>query len=141
MPVPKSSASPATPHRKTRAAHATELAEDYVEAIAEIEQAAGVCRAVDLAKRFAVSAVTVNRTIGRLQRDGFVETEPYAPVSLTTKGRRVAAASKERHDIVYRFLLSIGVSTATAAIDAEGIEHHVSPETLDKFRESIAKTS
>lgn len=121
------------PHRRTRDDHATELAEDYVEAIAEIEEQNKVCRAVDLATQFAVSHVTVNRTIGRLQRDGYVDTEPYGPVTLTAKGRRVAAASKKRHDIVYRFLIAIGVSEKNAAIDAEGIEHHVSPETLKKF--------
>lgn len=125
----------ATPHRRTRAAHATELAEDYVEAIAEVEEEAGSCRAVDLANRFAVSHVTINRTIGRLKRDGYVKTEPYGPITLTAKGRRVAVASKRRHEIVYQFLISIGVSEKTAAIDAEGIEHHVSPETLKKFEE------
>ncbi len=50
-------------HRKTRADHASEVAEDYVEAIADIAAARGVCRAVDLATRFGVSSVTVNRTI------------------------------------------------------------------------------
>lgn len=127
--------SPATPHRRTRADHATELAEDYVEAIAEIEAETGSCRAVDLATRFAVSHVTVNRTVGRLQRDGYVETEPYGPITLTEKGRDVAAASRARHEIVYRFLRSIGVSERTAVVDAEGIEHHVSPETLERFSE------
>lgn len=125
----------AAPHRRTREDHATELAEDYVEAIAEIEQENGVCRAVDLATRFAVSHVTVNRTVGRLQRDGYVETEPYGPVTLTDSGVKLAQDSKERHDIVYKFLISIGVSEKTAAIDAEGIEHHVSPETLKKLKQ------
>lgn len=125
----------AAPHRRTREDHATELAEDYVEAIAEIEAKNGVCRAVDLATRFAVSHVTVNRTVGRLQRDGYVETEPYGPITLTKTGFKLAQASKERHEVVFQFLISIGVSEKTAAIDAEGIEHHVSPETLKKFRE------
>lgn len=133
--MPSRKAALATPHRRTRADHATELAEDYVEAIAEIEEANGVCRAVDLARQFAVSNVTVNRTIGRLHRDGYVETEPYGPVTLTAKGREVAAASKRRHEIVFKFLVSLGISERTAAIDAEGIEHHVSPETLKKFEE------
>jgi len=121
-------------HRKTRADHASELAEDYVEAIADISQSKGVCRVVDLATRFGVSAVTVNRTVARLVRDGYASTQPYAPIELTDTGTRLAKQSKKRHEIVYEFLISIGVSEATAAVDAEGIEHHVSPETLRKFQ-------
>ena len=117
-------------HSRTRSDHATELAEDYVEAIAEVVEAQGTCRAVDLVQQFQVSPVTVNRTIGRLQRDGFVETEPYGPINLTPAGKTLAAASKDRHEIVLEFLMALGVSEATAAADSEGIEHHVSAETL-----------
>ena len=64
-----------------------------------------------------------------------MRTEPYKPIELTAKGRRMARACKERHNIVYRFLLAIGLDEKTAAIDSEGIEHHVSPKTLARFRE------
>lgn len=121
-------------HSRIRSDHATEVTEDYVEAIADIVAATGSCRSVDLAKQFAVSHVTVNRTIGRLVRDGFVITEPYGPIELTNKGKRLARASRERHDVVFRFLLAIGVSETTAATDSEGIEHHVSAETLKAMR-------
>ncbi|MEO2018408.1 MAG: manganese-binding transcriptional regulator MntR [Fuerstiella sp.] len=124
-------------HRRTRQDHATELAEDYVEAIAAIVDSQGQCRAVDLARQFEVSHVTVNRTIGRLQRDGLVTSAPYAPVELTDKGRRIARDSQRRHQTVHDFLLVLGVSERTAAIDTEGIEHHVSPETLVKMQEYI----
>ena len=121
------------PHLRTRNDHSTELAEDYVEAIAEIAASHGSCRVVDLAKHFGVSHVTVNRTVGRLQNEGLVKTEPYKPVGLTAKGARLAVRCRERHEIVYQFLLAIGVDPQTAAIDAEGIEHHVSPATLRCF--------
>ena len=124
-------------HKRTRQDHATELAEDYVEAIAAIIDECGQCRAVDLARQFEVSHVTVNRTIGRLQRDGLVTSEPYAPVELTEKGRRIARDSQRRHKTVYAFLLMLGVSERTATIDTEGLEHHVSPETLLKMQEFI----
>lgn len=101
-----------------------------MEAISDMILANGQCRAVDLAQHFGVSHVTVNRTIGRLVRDGFVHTEPYGPIELTESGDQLAEESRRRHDVVYRFLLAIGVSEATAAIDSEGIEHHVSEETL-----------
>ena len=121
-------------HTRVRSDHATELAEDYVEAIAEQIDVKGTCRAVDLAEQFQVSHVTVNRTIGRLQRDGFVVSERYAPIKLTPAGSRMARAARKRHEVVYRFLLALGVSESTAAIDSEGIEHHVSPETLTAMK-------
>ena len=113
------------------------MAEDYVEAIAAIIDEHGQCRAVDLSRQFEVSHVTVNRTIGRLQRDGLVTSEPYAPVELTDKGRLIARDSQHRHETVHEFLLMLGVSERTATIDTEGIEHHVSPETLAKMQEYI----
>ena len=97
----------------------------------------GACRAVDLADHFGVSHVTVNRTIGRLKRDGYVETEPYRPIELTAKGRRIAKKSKERHEVVFEFLKAIGVSESVAATDSEGIEHHVSIETLMAMRKFL----
>jgi DtxR family transcriptional regulator, manganese transport regulator len=126
-------------HRRTRRDHATETAEDYVEAIAEIIDQEGTCRVVDLTKRFDVSHVTVTRIVSRLQKEGYVETEPYRPIELTEQGQRLARASHRRHEVVYQFLLSIGVPEQIAAIEAEGIEHHVSPETLKCFKEMTRK--
>lgn len=126
-------------HSRIRSDHATELAEDYVEAIAEVIEAKGACRAVDLARHFGVSHVTVNRTIGRMQRDGYVDTQPYAPIELTAKGKRIAKKSKERHEVVFQFLVAMGVSDGVAAVDAEGIEHHVSAETLQAMRDFISR--
>lgn len=120
-------------HRRTRRDHATETAEDYVEAMASILEENGTCRVVDLARRFGVSHVTVTRIVSRLQDEGLVQTEAYRPIELTVKGRRLAKKSRDRHESVYQFLLAIGVDEKTAATDAEGIEHHVSPATLERF--------
>ena len=124
----------AAQHRRTRKDHSTETAEDYVEAVAEIQSHAGMCRVVDLAERFDVSHVTVTRIVSRLKKEGYLDTEPYRPIQLTAKGARLAEESQQRHELVYRFLRAIGVPARIAAIDAEGIEHHVSPETLARFR-------
>ncbi len=121
-------------HRRTRRDHENETAEDYVEAVAAISEESGRCRVVDLARRFAVSHVTVTRTVARLREAGLVTSEPYGPIELTAKGRRLAALSKHRHHVVFEFLKAIGVSPAVAAIDAEGIEHHVSRATLERFQ-------
>ena len=129
---------PPSRHQRTRADHASEIAEDYCEAIAEIDINGDGCRVKDLAHRFGVSHVTVVRTVKRLERDGLVETEPYKPIRLTNRGRRLAASCRERHETVYRFLRALGVDARTAAVDAEGIEHHVSPSTLARFRDFAA---
>ncbi|MCR9118402.1 MAG: manganese-binding transcriptional regulator MntR [bacterium] len=126
---------------RTRSDHATELAEDYVEAIADICDDAGACRSVDLAKHFRVSNATVNRTVGRLVRDGFAETEPYGPIQLTRKGIALAKASRRRHEVVIAFLKAIGVGDEAARIDSEGIEHHVSDETLAAMKRYLKQNS
>ncbi|MBX3423243.1 MAG: winged helix-turn-helix transcriptional regulator [Pirellulaceae bacterium] len=127
-------ASPAPAHPKIRSDHSIEVAEDYAEAIYETIQQTGRCRAVDLARRFSVSAVTVNRTVGRLVRDGLVLTEPYGPLELTTSGRKLAAAAQHRHAMMYGLLIAIGVDQETATIDSEGMEHHASPKTLQAIQ-------
>lgn len=124
-------------HRQTRREHSTETAEDYVEAIAELIATDGEARAVDLARWLGVSHVTVVRTIARLQRDGYVSTKPYRSIFLTRKGARLAEDSRKRHNVVQQFLLSIGVPEHVARNDAEGIEHHCSPETLAAFQHQL----
>jgi DtxR family manganese transport transcriptional regulator len=139
----KQRASPVQPrrgHQRTRDDHASETAEDYVEAIAEVIERDGTCRVKHLAARFGVSHVTVVRTIGRLEEGGLVSTEPYRPIELTAKGKRLARACRERHEVVYRFLLAIGVPEKVAAVDSEGLEHHVSKATLARFK-AIAEGS
>lgn len=121
---------PSNQHASVRRDHATELAEDYVEAVAELMESAGECRLVELARRFAVSHVTANRTLARLKRDGLVQSEPYGPIRLTAAGRRLAERCKKRHQIVYDFLVALGISPEEATIDAEGMEHHVGAATL-----------
>ena len=132
-------ASNSTPHQRTRRDHSTETAEDYVEAVAEIITERENCRLIVLAEYFAVSHVTANRIVARLQKEGLLFTEPYQPIELTAKGKRLAVRCRQRHEIVYRFLLSIGIDETTAAIDAEGMEHHVSPKTLRRFEELLQR--
>ena len=123
---------------RIRRAHQSEVAEDYVEMIAELIKETGEARTVDLAARFGVTSPTVNAIIQRLQREDLVETRPYRSIFLTDAGRNLAEASRKRHKIVYDFLVSIGVPPQNAEEDAEGVEHHVSTETLAVF-ETITK--
>jgi DtxR family manganese transport transcriptional regulator len=117
-----------------------EITEDYVEAIADLIDAQGEARVTELARCLGVTHVTVNRTVARLQEAGYVTSEPYRSIFLTEKGQALAEASKLRHEVVVEFLRCAGVPEAAAQRDAEGIEHHVSAETLKAFRTFIRKS-
>jgi DtxR family manganese transport transcriptional regulator len=127
--------------RRTRQQHAQERAQDYVETIADLIASCGEARATDLAKSLGVSHVTVIRTVERLQREGLVTTLPYRSIFLTGTGRKLAAKAKARHETVIAFLEALGVSSSVARADAEGIEHHVSPETLTVFEKFLTGAS
>lgn len=133
----KSNHETAAIQRLTRLAHAQERAQDYVEAIAELIAEQGEARATDIAKSLGVTHVTVIRTVQRLQREGLVTSQPYRSIFLTEAGRKLATNAKARHEKVVAFLEALGVSSATARLDAEGIEHHVSPETLAAFEKFL----
>ena len=118
---------------RIRRAHQSEVAEDYVEMIADLIAETGEARTVDLAARFGVTSPTVNAIIQRLQREDLVETRPYRSIFLTEAGQALAKEARDRHRIVRGFLVAIGVPETIAEEDAEGIEHHVSAETLAVF--------
>lgn len=116
-----------------RVARRNEVAEDYVELIAELIHVHGEARPVDIATRIGVTAPTVAKTLDRLARDGLITREKYRSVFLTQEGRTLAEECRNRHAIVLRFLLRLGLDAETAERDAEGIEHHVSDRTLALF--------
>ena len=122
-----------------RDAHALEIVEDYVELIADLTDSQGEARAVDLSRRLGVTPATVNNTLKRLERDGYLHSAPYRSIFLTDKGRDLAEKSRQRHKLVRDFLVALGVDEATAEQDAEGVEHHVSAKTLAAFERFIKK--
>jgi DtxR family manganese transport transcriptional regulator len=117
--------------RRMREAHRTEMAEDYVELISDMILANGEARLADLAVHIGVTSATAAKVVQRLQRDGLVESRPYRSIFLTEEGKVVAEMSRRRHRIVEDFLRALGVDEMTAEADAEGMEHHVSDETLE----------
>jgi DtxR family manganese transport transcriptional regulator len=136
-PAVRPSAQQAENLRRTRRDRASEIAQDYVEAIADLSSSVGEARVTDLARRLGVTHVTVNRTLSRLQKAGYVNTKPYRAIFLTDAGHQLAEECKRRHETVVAFLHSLGVSSKVAEMDAEGIEHHVSPETLAAFERHL----
>lgn len=137
---PPQSGQQAENFRRSRRDRAAEVVQDYVEAIADLSAALGKARVVDLARRLGVTHVTVNRTLTRLQRGGYVRTRPYRAIFLTETGRRLAQECKRRHETVSAFLRHLGVPEKIAEMDTEGIEHHVSPETLAAFERLLRKS-
>jgi DtxR family manganese transport transcriptional regulator len=125
--------------RQVREAHRMELIEDYVELISDLLADGREARQVDIAMRLGVAQPTVAKMLKRLVKGGWVVQRPYRGVFLTEAGEALAAASRQRHQTVERFLLALGVDEATARRDAEGIEHHVSEATLAVFEAFVRK--
>ena len=121
--------------KKVRDAHRSENTEDYLEIIADLLNTKGEARIVDIANKLDIAQATANKTIQRLQNQGFLKKEPYRSIFLTLKGQQVASISKKRHLIVLTFLKNLGLDIKTAEADAEGIEHHVSDKTLKKMEQ------
>jgi DtxR family manganese transport transcriptional regulator len=125
--------------RQTRKARRDALVEDYIELIADLLEDGNEARQVDIAARLGVAQPTVGKMLKRLTTEGLVSRKPYRGIFLTEAGRKVAQDSRSRHQTVEAFLRSLGVSEKTARIDAEGIEHHVSAETLEAFRRAMSR--
>lgn len=120
--------------RHAREARRGELVEDYVELIDDLIRDQGEARQVDIAARLGVAQPTVARMLKRLDEEGMVTRKAYRGVFLTDKGKSIAEAARVRHAVVEAFLIALGIDEETARRDAEGIEHHVSRETLEAFQ-------
>ena len=119
--------------KKARDAHTTENTEDYLELIGDLLNKNGEARIVDIAEKLDIAQSTANKTIMRLNKQGYVNKKPYRSIFLTPKGKIIANNSKKRHAIVFNFLKKLGLNNKTASADSEGIEHHVSKKTLIKM--------
>ena len=125
--------------RQVRADHSAELAGDYVEMIADLIDERGEARCTDIAMRLGVANATVVKTLKRLMDQGLVTQEPYRAIFLTGEGWKLAEDGKRKHHIVETFLLALGVPADTARIDSEGIEHHVSADTLKAMARFVSR--
>lgn len=130
-------ASQAVHHARVRRQHNRELAEDYVELINTRLQKGLSVRITDLQAHFGVSHVTVIRALQRFEKRGFLTRDGEEGIQLTDLGRKMAVDSASRHALVVDFLKAIGVSPEQSEADAEGIEHHLSAETLKAMRKLL----
>ena len=117
----------------------SEQTEDYLERIQELMDRKGYARVSDIAEALKITPSTVSSMVRRLARAGFIHFENYRGLGLTDAGRAVAARIQERHRILTDFLESLGLEPAIVRHDVEGIEHHVSPSTLEALRRLTAE--
>ncbi|WP_051540961.1 manganese-binding transcriptional regulator MntR [Ahrensia sp. 13_GOM-1096m] len=123
--------------RQTRHNRRLELVEDYVELIADLISKHGEARQVDIARELGVAQPTVSKMLKRLAAEEMIVQRPYRGVFLTDKGTKLAKHCRERHVLVKTFLVALGVPAEVASIDAEGIEHHVSEQTISAIKKFL----
>lgn len=116
----------------------SQSAEDYLERIHELIQAKGYARVVDIASSLKVRQASVTSMVQKLARAGFVKYEKYRGLILTDEGRAVALTIQHRHETLSRFFSLFGLDAETQRADIEGIEHHLSPDTLAMFADLAA---
>jgi len=136
----KRSKSQADGFEAVRKAHQSEVTEDYVELIAGLIEEYGEARPVEIARHMGVTQPTVVKNLSRLQRDGFINREKYRSAFLTEKGAALAEICRSRHRTIVAFLRHLGLDAETAERDAEGIEHHVSENTLAVFAAVLTRS-
>ncbi len=106
-------------------------AEDYLERIQELIEAKGYARVVDIAASLGISQASVTNMVKRLDAEGFVLYEKYRGLVLTPEGERIAKDIARRHRILTDFLSQLGVSSEVVDRDVEGMEHHLSPTSME----------
>ncbi|HRJ72916.1 MAG TPA: iron dependent repressor, metal binding and dimerization domain protein [Terrimicrobiaceae bacterium] len=129
------------PHGKLSAHHrggATESMEDYLESIADIVASQGFVRVSDVAERLDIRRASVSIMIKRLAELGYLNHVPYRGFTLTPQGAKLAARVKERHETLTEFFELLGLPDSAMKRDVEGIEHHLSGDTLRLLHRFIA---
>jgi len=109
----------------------SQSAEDYLERIHELIQKKGYARVVDIALSLKVRQASVTAMVQKLGDLGYLKYEKYRGLILTDKGRDVAQKIRSRHETLSRFFSLFGIEIETQRRDIEGIEHHLSPETVE----------
>ncbi len=109
----------------------SQSAEDYLERIHELIEEKGYARVVDIASSLRVKQASVTSMVQKLGELGYLNYEKYRGLILTNKGREVACKIQRRHETLSRFFSLLGLDTRTQQFDIEGIEHHLSPATVD----------
>ena len=116
-----------------------ESGEMYLETIYILSKKSQSVRAIDVGAEMGFSKPSVSRAIGILKRDGLVTTDEQGCLKLTEAGESKAKIIYERHQLLSRLLMNLGVDEKTATEDACRIEHYISEKTFDAIKEHVKK--
>jgi Mn-dependent DtxR family transcriptional regulator len=114
---------PAPPSRST-------AVEDYLEQILDLINTKGYARVADIALGLRISQASVTNMVQRLDAEGLLKYEKYRGLVLTTAGETLARNIMQRHQLLTDFLRMLGIREEEIYHDVEGMEHHISPQTL-----------
>ena len=120
--------------------HIQESGEMYLETIYVLSQSSSCVRSVDVADHMGYSKPSVSRAMGLLKQGGYVTTDDAGNLQLTEKGLSAAAKIFERHTVLTRMLMDLGVPQQIASEDACKIEHVISDETFLAIKNHIRET-
>ena len=115
-----------------------ESGEMYLEAIYVLHEKTGYVRSVDVSEYLGYSKPSVSRAVGILRSGDYITVDPDGGLSLTEKGREIARKIYERHTLLTRLLIHIGVTEETAAADACKLEHAISDESFEALKKYAA---
>ena len=107
-----------------------EAAEMYLETILVLQNRTGCVRSIDIANEMGYSKPTISVAMKQFREDGYILVDEKGVISLSDKGQKIAERVYDRHKSISAFLVAIGVSEETAAVDACKIEHDISDETF-----------
>lgn len=116
-----------------------ESGENYLETILVLKNKYGYVRSIDIARELGYSKPSVSRAVSVLKNDGYIAFDPNGMILLTQKGTEVAEKIYDKHNVISKYLMSIGVSEETAKNDACKIEHVISEESFERIRQIALK--
>lgn len=111
-----------------------ESGEMYLETILVLKKKSGPIRSIDIVNHTGYSKPSVSRAVNLLKGSGYLTVDEAGYITLTENGVKVASRMYERHNLLTRFFVEIGVSESVAAEDACKIEHFLSDETFEKIK-------
>lgn len=111
--------------------------EDHIEQIYMLIEQKGYARVSDIAESLSVLPSSVTKMVQKLDKDGYLNYERYRGLMLTPKGLKLGKRLVQRHDLLEQFLRLIGVQEDKIYEDVEGIEHHLSWNSIDRIADLI----
>jgi Mn-dependent DtxR family transcriptional regulator len=112
--------------------------EDYLEQILDLINTKGYARVADIAQGLKISQASVTNMVQRLDSEGLLKYEKYRGLVLTTAGETLARNIMRRHQLLSDFLRMLGIEEEVVYHDVEGMEHHISPQTLNAIETLMA---